>query len=69
MILTVIVPNLETFEAYDYGYGTVLHVSPTMDLNRPDWVTVTVEYHEGDRYHAERQMNRFASGLYFTWID
>lgn len=69
MILTVTVPSIEVFESYDYGYGTVVHVMSTTDLNRPNWIIITVEYHEGDRYHAECQMNRFASGLYFGSIN
>ena len=62
MILTVTVPNERVFEAYDYGYGTVLRSDLVTLANGDIWVRYTVSFES--RYHAECQRDRFQSGLY-----
>jgi hypothetical protein len=63
MILTVTLSSLSIWEAYYYGYGDVL----TMHTHPDGTVTVVVNYGT-DRYRAECQAARFASGLYFATL-
>lgn len=62
-LLTVNVPDIETFEAYDYGNGTVLDAVP-YTLGSSSGLEVTVRYEDDQKYYAEYQMARFHSGLY-----
>lgn len=63
MILTVTLPNTETFAAYYYGGADEVHM--TQDEIRPGnvWQRYTLVY--SDSYLARCQEGRFASGLYF----
>jgi hypothetical protein len=59
MIFTITVPSRRIFEAYWYGYGDIL--SSASD----NWGIRYVVNYGTDRYRAECQHARFASGLYF----
>lgn len=65
IILTVTVPDIETFEAYDYGYGTVIKVE-TVPVSVGTMQRFTVQYDEFERNRAYIQRDRFQSGLYGT---
>ena len=49
----------KTFNSYYYGYGTIECMSPD---------EVIINYGK-DRYHAEYQEGRFASGLIFARLE
>lgn len=53
------------FEAYWYGYGTLVSHLRTGDINQYRY---TVDY-GGDRGRAQVQCDRFASGLYFGTVE
>lgn len=61
--LVVTVPNEATFNAYWYGYGVLTGVC---QVDTDKW-EAEIDYGT-DKYHAECQQARFASGLYFAEI-
>lgn len=61
--LTVNVPSVEIFNAYWYGTGEVI----SSEVNPAGGWTFVVDYGE-DRYRADYQEGRFASGLYFAKV-
>lgn len=62
--LTVLTKDKEVFDAYYYGYGTVIE----QDLIMPgEWQTV-IDYGD-DHYHAEYQQGRFHSGLIPAYLE
>lgn len=68
-VLTV--PNIEPkiFEAYWYGYGTVITQTEGTVPARNGGPTYTyVLDYEGDKFRADYQAGRFASGLYFAEV-
>jgi hypothetical protein len=67
-LLTVTVPDRRVFDSYWYGVGTVLDVVETISMRKPGTLTYTVDY-GADRYRAQYQCDRFASGLYFGRVD
>lgn len=64
--LTVVVPSRDIFDAYWYGTGEVISDEPAVDV-RPEYRRITVNYGD-DRYRADYQEGRFASGLYFAQV-
>ena len=64
--LAVVVPSMEIFNAYWYGYGVVTSID-TQDQVRDGWVTVTVDYGT-DKARGTMQGERFASGLYWSTL-
>ncbi len=70
VVLTVIVPSMDVFENYWYGNGEIVSVYPadTSFRHMEGWIEVTVNYGD-DRYRADYQAGRFASGLYFATVE
>jgi len=64
-LLSVAVPDRRTFDAYWYGIGTILAEIETAPSR---WLSVTIDYGD-DRYRAQYQADRFASGLYFATVQ
>lgn len=60
--MVIKVPSMEVFKAYWYGVGDCTTVLPT-----DRGFQVTVDYGT-DRYRAQYQLDRFASGLYFGQV-
>ena len=69
--LKVTVPDEETFEAYDYGYGMISGHPVPSPIN-PEKIEITVRYTKEQLFNARCQRDRFWSGLhpaFLVWPD
>lgn len=64
-VLTVTVPSFDVFESYWYGNGEIVSVTDSEFAGR---IEVVVNYGD-DKYRADYQAGRFASGLYFAKVE
>lgn len=67
-VLTVVVPDFDTFENYWYGNGEIVSVGPSEEFGGKSKIEVVVNYGD-DKYRADYQAGRFASGLYFAKVE
>lgn len=64
--LVVNTPTKEVFDSYYYGYGEIVS-QDIIHGNTGQVVFTSIDYGD-DRWHANYQANRFASGLYFAEV-